>query len=97
MDKKTQNFTYRVVFENSHSKITHAIYLSDWKEGLKLRDFSIVATAIKEGGMEVKVRRMANKWKVGHATKVGKREGGREEEHEEEEGGRRREESGGKR
>ncbi len=66
-----QNFSYRVIFENNNLKATHAVYLPDWKEGLKLRDFSIVANAIQKGLINVK--KLSNWWKVGHSIKVCKK------------------------
>ena len=74
-DKKLQNFNYRVLFENPNSKFSHAIYLSEWKEAIKIRDFSIVS-AITDENNKSKIsskdffKYSSTHWRVLHSVKV---------------------------
>ena len=74
-DKKFQNYSYRVVFEGDNPKQNHAIYLSEWKEALKIRDFSIVSAIsekAKNQGLSPQefMKYFANQWKAIHAYKL---------------------------
>lgn len=74
-DKKLQNFSYRVVFESDNPRHNHAIYLSEWKEALKIRDFSIVAAIsdnLKNKSIPPKefIKKFATLWKTLHAYKI---------------------------
>lgn len=73
-EKKFQNYGYRVVFEGDNPKQNHAIYLTEWKEALKIRDFSIVSAISdqKNNGINPKnfVKYYANHWKALHSYKI---------------------------
>lgn len=74
-DKKFQNYSYRVVFEGDNPKQNHAIYLSEWKEALKIRDFSIVSAIgdkAKNQSLSPKdfMKYFASQWKAIHAYKL---------------------------
>ena len=73
-DKKLENFSYRVVFEADNPKHNHAIYLTEWKEALKIRDFSIVSAIVdktKNQNISPKdfIKHFALFWKAMHAYK----------------------------
>lgn len=73
-DKKLENFSYRVVFEADNPKHNHAIYITEWKEALKIRDFSIVAAIFdktKNQNISPKdfIKHFSLYWKALHAYK----------------------------
>ena len=74
-DKKLQTFSYRVVFESDNPKHNHAIYLNEWKEALKIRDFSIVAAiSDKKKNNSISptnfIKHFSMNWKSLHAYKL---------------------------
>lgn len=74
-DKKLENFSYRVVFEADNPKHNHAIYLTEWKEALKIRDFSIVSAIVDKTKNQQNIspkdfiKHFALLWKALHAYK----------------------------